>query len=216
MKSDNLLLYAVTDRSWLNGHTLAWQVEEALKGGVTILQLREKELSKEDFHKEYNKEALEIQKICMRYQVPFLINDDVELACQIHADGVHVGQSDMEAAQVREKIGSEKILGVSVQTVEQAILAEQQGADYLGVGAIFPTHSKADAEFVDKETLQKICQAVSIPVVAIGGITEENLTQLAGTGICGIAVIQAIFAQKEIQKAALQLRKKCEQIFPSM
>ena len=110
MKSDNLLLYAVTDRSWLNGHTLAWQVEEALKGGVTILQLREKELSKGDFHKEYNKEALEIQKICMRYQVPFLINDDVELACQIHADGVHVGQSDMEAAQVREKIGSEKIL----------------------------------------------------------------------------------------------------------
>lgn len=214
MKSDDLLLYAVTDRSWLNGHTLAWQVEEALKGGVTMLQLREKESEwlQGEHIQDYYKEAVELQKICMCYQVPFLINDDVEFACQIQADGVHVGQSDMEAVQVRKKIGPEKILGVSAQTVEQAILAEQQGADYLGVGAVFPTRSKADAQAVERETLKEICQAVSIPVVAIGGITEENLAQLAGTGICGIAVIQAIFAQKEIQKAALRLRNQCEQM----
>lgn len=205
---DYLSLYAVTDRSWLNGTTLAWQVEEALKGGVTMLQLREKDLSEDVFYSE----AQEIQKICARYQVPFLINDNVELACQIDADGVHVGQSDMDAFQVREKIGRGKILGVSAQTVEQAILAEQQGADYLGVGAIFPTNSKADAKAVNIHTLREIRQAVSIPIVAIGGITIENLKQLAGSGISGIAVISAIFAQKEIRKAAAQLKKEWEQI----
>jgi len=208
MKSDNLLLYAVTDRSWLNGKSLASQVEEALKGGVTMLQLREKKLSEELFYKE----ALEIQKICCYYQVPFLINDNVELACRINADGVHVGQSDMEALQVRKIIGKDKILGVSAQTVEQAVLAEKQGADYLGVGAVFPTKSKSDADAVEFKTLKEICQAVSIPVIAIGGITKENLFQLSDTGICGIAVISAIFAQKEIADAARQLKKECERI----
>lgn len=208
MKSDDLLLYAITDRSWLNGNTLAWQVEEALKGGVTMLQLREKDLSEDAFYRE----AQEIQKICARYQVPFLINDNVELACRMDADGVHVGQSDMEAGRVRERIGREKILGVSAQTVEQAIQAEQQGADYLGVGAVFPTSSKADAAAVDMDTLRAIGQAVSIPVVAIGGITVENLRKLAGSGISGIAVISAIFAQTEIQKAAIQLKKEWKRV----
>lgn len=206
MKSNKVLLYAVTDRSWLNGVTLASQVEEALKGGITMLQFREKQLSNEEFYKE----AKTIQALCFHYQVPFLINDQVKLACQLNADGVHVGQSDMAADQARKEIGKEKILGVSVQTEEQAILAEQQGADYLGVGAIFPTSSKADAKAVEKETLRQICQAVSIPVVAIGGITKENIKQLIGTGISGIAVIRAIFAEKEIQKATLQLKEKAK------
>ena len=218
MKSDNLLLYAVTDRSWLNKKTLAWQVEEALKGGVTMLQLREKSLmeGQADCLKEaIYQEALEIQRLCRQYGVPFLINDQVELACQMDADGVHIGQSDMAAFLAREKIGKEKILGVSVQTVEQAVLAQQQGADYLGVGAVFATTSKADAQAVDRDTLCKICQAVSIPVVAIGGITKENLGQLAKTGICGVAVIQAIFAQTEICQAASQLSEKCRKLFQS-
>lgn len=208
MKSDSLLLYAVTDRSWLNGKSLAWQVEEALKGGITMLQLREKNLPKEEFYQE----AQEIKNICSRYQVPFLINDNVELACRVHADGVHVGQSDMEVLQAREQIGRNKILGVSAQTVKQAVLAEKQGADYLGVGAVFATNSKTDAKPVDLVTLREICQAVSIPVIAIGGINKENLGQLSGTGICGVAVISAIFAQKEIADAARQLKKECERI----
>lgn len=208
MKSDSLLLYAVTDRSWLNGKSLAWQVEEALKGGITMLQLREKNLPEEEFYQE----AQEIKNICSQYQVSFLINDNVELACRVHADGVHVGQSDMEVLQAREQIGKNKILGVSAQTVKQAVLAEKQGADYLGVGAVFATNSKTDAKPVDLVTLREICQAVSIPVIAIGGINKENLGQLSGTGICGVAVISAIFAQKEIADAARQLKKECERI----
>lgn len=208
MKSDSLLLYGVTDRSWLHGKPLVWQVEEALKGGVTMLQLREKNLPEEEFYKE----AQEIKNICSRYQVPFVINDNVELACRVHADGVHIGQNDMEVLRAREQIGSDKILGVSAQTVEQAVLAERQGADYLGVGAVFATSSKTDAKPVDLVTLREICQAVSIPVIAIGGINKENLGQLSGTGICGVAVISAVFAQKEIADAARQLRKECERI----
>ncbi len=210
MRCGDLLLYAVTDRGWSDReHPFIWQVEEALKGGVTMLQLREKELSKEECYRE----ALEVQRLCRQYQVPFLINDHVELACCLDADGVHVGQTDMEASLVREKIGKEKILGVSVQTVEQAVLAQRQGADYLGVGAIFATQSKADAQAVEIEVLRQIVQTVSIPVIAIGGIVEENLDQLAGTGICGVAVIRAVFAQKEIQSAVLRLRRRCEQLF---
>ena len=139
---NSLLLYAVTDRSWLNGRTLYEQVEDALKGGATFIQLREKKLDKEDFLKE----AIEIQALCRQYHVPFVINDDVDIALQIDADGVHVGQSDMEAGDVRTTLGPDKIIGVSAQTVEQAVLAEQRGADYLGVGAVFPTGSKDDAD----------------------------------------------------------------------
>ena len=205
MKCDkkSLLLYAVTDRSWLNGKTLYKRVEEAIKGGVTFVQLREKSLDEESFLNE----ASEIQKLCRKYDIPFVINDNVEITKKINADGVHVGQSDMEAVNVRAIIGDDKILGVSVQTVEQAVLAQKQGADYLGVGAVFPTGSKADAEDVSYETLKAICEAVNIPVVAIGGISSDNVLKLKGSGISGIAVISAIFAAEDIVSATKNLKQ---------
>lgn len=209
MKSESLLLYAVTDRHWLNGETLYSQVEKALKGGATFIQLREKELNEDLFQKE----ALEIQKLCRSYNVPFVLDDDVDLAVKVNADGVHVGQSDMEAGKVREKIGPDRILGVSAQTVEEAIKAEKEGADYLGVGAVFPTSSKDDAEPVSHETLKAICDAVHIPVIAIGGITRDNVVELKGTGIVGIAVISAIFAQPDIEAATRDLKARtCEML----
>ena len=199
---DELLLYAVTDRAWLNGETLYQQVEKTLKGGATFIQLREKNLDEESFLHE----AIEIKELCKKYNVPFVINDNVDIALEMDADGVHVGQSDMEAGDVRAKLGDDKIIGVSAQTVEQALLAEKAGADYLGVGAGFPTSSKDDANEVTYETLKAICSAVSIPVVAIGGITQENVHQLAGSGICGAAVISAIYAKPDIKKAAAELK----------
>lgn len=213
MKCDkkDLLLYAVTDRSWLNGETLYQQVEKAIKGGATFIQLREKELDSEHFLQE----AVEIKKLCQKYHVPFVINDNIEIALAMDADGVHVGQSDMEAGNVRKLLGENKIIGVSAQTVEQAILAEEQGADYLGVGAVFPTGSKADAEDVSRDTLEAICKAVHIPVIAIGGITKENVSRLQGSGICGIAVISAIFAQKDIEAATKELKAVTELSFPA-
>ena len=204
MRSDkkDLLLYAVTDRHWLSGRSLTEVVKNSLDGGVTFVQLREKELDEETFLKE----AKELKELCSRYNVPFVINDNVELAKKIDADGVHVGQSDMEAGDVRAMLGPDKIIGVSAQTVEQAILAEKRGADYLGVGAVFKTGSKADADDVSFETLKAICDAVSIPVIAIGGITLENVKELSGSGICGIAVISAIYAAADIKKAAEDLK----------
>lgn len=205
---EDLLLYAVTDRSWLQGESLSTQVEKALKGGTTFVQLREKKLDKEHFFKE----AVEIKELCKKYQVPFVINDDVEIALKVDADGVHVGQRDMEAGDVRAKLGPDKIIGVSVQNVEQAILAQQRGADYLGVGAVFSTTSKDDAIEVDGATLRAICEAVTIPVVAIGGIGRDNILQLSGSGICGVAVISAIFAQEDIEEAARELRRLSERV----
>lgn len=204
----DLMLYAVTDRSWLGGETLRSQVERALKGGATFIQLREKELDEGDFLEE----AKEIQKLCREYHVPFVINDNVEIAAAIGADGVHVGQSDMEAGDVRRRLGPDKIIGVSAQTAEQALRAQEHGADYLGVGAVFPTGSKADATEVSRETLEEICRAVAIPVIAIGGIGRENVMELKGSGICGIAVISAIFAQKDIEAAAAELKKRVEEM----
>lgn len=201
-----LLLYAVTDRHWLGEETLYDQVKKALDGGATFVQLREKNLDREDFLAE----AKEIQKLCREYGVPFVINDEVSIAKDIDADGVHVGQSDMEAMDVRKILGPDKILGVSAQTVEQAIIAEKHGADYLGVGAVFTTGSKDDADDVSHETLKAICEAVSIPVIAIGGITKDNVAGLAGSGICGVAVISAIFGQKDIQKATEELKVSVE------
>ena len=198
----SLLLYAVTDRHWLDGRTLYEVVKESLDGGATFMQLREKTLDEETFYQE----AVELQALCKEYGVPFVVNDDVDIAVRMDADGVHVGQSDMEADDVRALIGPDKILGVSASTVEQAKLAEERGADYLGVGAVFPTGSKDDAEEVSFETLKAICEAVSIPVVAIGGITEGNTPELAGSGICGIAVISAIYAQKDILEATKRLK----------
>ena len=197
---EDLLLYAVTDRHWLNGRTLYEVVKESLDGGVTFLQLREKTLDEAHFLEE----AKELQKLCKEYKVPFI--DNVDIAVAMNADGVHVGQSDMEAGDVRAKLGPDKIIGVSTQTVEQAILAEKHGADYLGVGAVFPTTSKDDAAEVSYDTLKAICEAVSIPVVAIGGITQENVVKLTGSGIDGVAVISAIYAQKDIKKAAADLK----------
>lgn len=212
MRSDELskalLLYAVTDRKWTGKQTLAQQVEEAILGGATFVQLREKDLG--DLAME--QEAVEISEICRKYKVPFVVNDNVEVARKMGADGVHVGQSDMEAGDVRALLGKDAILGVSAQTVEQAVLAQERGADYLGVGAVFPTGSKDDAEDVSYETLKQICEAVSIPVVAIGGISASNVSRLSGSGICGVAVISAIFGQENIREATEDLLKKTEEI----
>ena len=204
----DLLLYAVTDRSWLNGETLYSQVEKALKGGATFVQLREKTLDRETFLAE----AKKIKELCRQYMVPYVINDHVEIAIAIDADGIHVGQSDMEAGSVREKLGTDKILGVSAQTVEQAIFAAQSGADYLGVGAVFHTGTKADADEVSFETLKAICETVKIPVIAIGGISSDNVMLLTGSGICGIAVVSALFAQPDIELATAELKELTERM----
>ena len=203
----NLLLYAVTDRSWLDGQPLSRQVERALQGGVSFLQLREKELNREEFYEE----AKVIQALCRKYHVPFIINDDVELAVKIGADGVHVGQNDMAARAAREKLGPDRIIGVSARTVEEALEAQRQGADYLGAGAVFHTGTKKDAVGMDHRVLREICGAVQIPVVAIGGVTRENILQLKGTGISGVAVISAIFAQEDTEAAARELRALAEE-----
>ena len=199
----DLLLYAVTDRHWLNGRSLRQVVEESLDGGVTMVQLREKQLEEGTFLEE----AKELQALCRQRRIPFLVNDNVDIALAMNADGVHVGQSDMEALDVRKKLGPDKIIGVSAQTVEQALLAQAHGADYLGVGAVFPTGSKDDAVEVPFETLNAICQAVRIPVVAIGGISKANVEQLRGSGICGVAVISAIYGADDIEGAARELKE---------
>lgn len=213
MKCDkkDLLLYAVTDRSWLNGETLYSQVEKALEGGATFVQLREKHLD----HDTFLQEAKELKELCTKYHVPFVLDDDVELALEVGADGVHVGQSDMEAGDVRAKLGEDKIVGVSARTVEQALVAQERGADYLGVGAAFPTSSKDDAAEVTHETIKAICDAVDIPVIAIGGITKDNVQELSGCGLCGVAVISAIFAKPDIKKAAAELKEVTEKMVKS-
>ena len=210
MKCDkkDLLLYAVTDRSWLRNQTLYEQVEEALRGGATFIQLREKKLG----YDEFLEEAKQIPKLCQEYKVPCVINDNVEIAKQIGADGVHVGQDDMESGKVRTLLGEDKIIGVSAHNVEEALLAQANGADYLGVGAVFNTTSKDDVSTLNHEVLKEICKAVSIPVIAIGGINEENVLKLAGTGICGVAVISAIFAKDDIKEATKSLRQKVEKM----
>lgn len=205
---ESLLLYAVTDRRWTGELNLFQQVELAIAGGATFIQLREKNLSESAFEKE----AIAIQNLCRAHGIPFVVNDNVEIAKRMGADGVHVGQSDMEAGDVRTLLGPDAILGVSAQTVEQAKLAEARGADYLGVGAVFPTGSKDDAIEVPFETLKAICEAVSIPVVAIGGISEENVAELKGSGICGIAVISAIFGKKNIKKSTEELLIKTKEM----
>ena len=207
----DLLLYAVTDRHWLDGRRLVDVVRESLDGGVTMVQLREKTLDEANFLAE----AKELQALCRERGVPFLVNDNVEIAREMDADGVHVGQSDMEAQDVRALLGPDKILGVSAQTLEEALLAEREGADYLGVGAVFPTGTKADANAVSYDTLRDICAAVSIPVIAIGGITRDNVTELSGSGICGIAVISAIYGAADIRRASLDLKAATEEMLRS-
>ena len=208
VNKQQLLFYAITNHTWLNGSSLYEVVEESLKGGVTCLQLREKTLDAERF----SEEAQQLKPLCRSYGVPFIVNDNVDIALASDADGVHIGQSDGDIAETRARIGN-KILGVSASTVKEALEAERAGADYLGVGAVFPTNSKNDAENVSLSTLRDICNSVSIPVVAIGGITLENFSLLTDSGICGIAVISAIYAQKDIQTAAERLKTKVERCF---
>ena len=205
---NDLLLYAVTDRHWLDGRRLIDVVRESLDGGVTMVQLREKTLEEGKFLEE----AKELQTLCRERGVPFLVNDNVEIAREMNADGVHVGQSDMEAQDVRAILGPDKILGVSAQTVEQAILAEKHGADYLGVGAVFPTGSKDDADDVSYETLKAICDAVDIPVVAIGGLNKSNILELSGTGVDGVALVSAIFSAEDIESECRELRALSEKM----
>ncbi len=210
MKCDkkDMLLYAVTDRSWLHGDTVAHQVELALKGGATFIQLREKTLDEESFLKE----AKEIAALCKSYGVPFVINDNVKIAKESGADGVHVGQDDMEAGNVREILGPDKIIGVSAHNAEEARIAVERGADYLGCGAMFGSTTKNNVSVCKYETLKAVCEAVDIPVVAIGGINEGNILELTGTGCDGVAVISALFAKEDITEAAKNLRALSEKM----
>lgn len=211
----SLLLYAVTDRAWLGKNfcceTLSDAVLQAIEGGATLIQLREKELSE----KEFLDEAFSIKKICASKKIPLIINDNVKIAKETDACGVHIGQSDMELKEARKILGADKIIGVSCQTVEQALQAEKNGADYLGVGAVFSTSTKTDADNVPLSTLKEICSSVKIPVVAIGGISLQNMSQLKGSGIAGVSVISAIFAQQDIRSSTKELKSSAEKLFPS-
>ncbi len=204
MKCDkrHMLLYAVTDRAWTGKQTLYEQVEAALKGGVTCVQLREKELDETAFLQE----AKELCALCRRYGVPFLVNDNVEIAIACGADGIHVGQEDLAAGEVRRRVGENMILGVSVHTVEEACQAVRDGADYLGLGAVFPTNTKTDVEQMSNETLRAICDAVNVPIVAIGGINRGNILRLAGSGVDGVALVSAIFSAEDIEGTCRELR----------
>lgn len=203
-----LRLYAVTDRSWLDGRELCEDLEKALRGGVTMVQLREKNM---DFD-ELVKEARKVKRLCDKYNVPLIINDSAYAAYEAGADGVHIGQDDMSVAEARKILGDDKIIGVTARTVEEAKKAEREGADYLGSGAIFGTTTKGNAKKMDFETLRSITASVSIPVVAIGGITGENILKLRGCGAAGAAVVSGIFAQADTEAAARDLYKKAGDI----
>ena len=208
LKLEDCILYAVTDTSWLRGQTLAQQVEAALRGGATMVQLREKELEGEALVQE----AREILAVCRKYGVPLLINDDVMLAKKIGAEGVHVGQSDMAAAEARSILGPDAIIGVTARTIEQAQAAEKAGADYLGSGAVFGTSTKKDAKPLDPAYFQQICESVSIPVVAIGGITANNIRQLEGRKMSGFAIVSGIFAAQDIEAQTKKLWKEAQEL----
>lgn len=206
LNKEAMRLYLVTDRHWLKDETLSEQVEQAIQEGVSFIQIREKQLSVADFIEE----AKAIKKVTDQYGVPFVVNDNIEVALAVNADGVHVGQNDLNPKAVRALLGDEKIIGVSARTVEQALKAQAEGADYIGVGAVFGTSTKKDAQPLSHEVLKEITQAVSIPVVAIGGINEENILQLKGTGIDGVAVVSAILGADHVAQAASQMRKLAE------
>ena len=210
MKCDKhtMLLYAVTDRAWVGRESLYQQVEDALKGGVTCVQLREKELDEEAFLQE----AMELSALCRSYGVPFIINDNVDIAIKCHADGIHVGQEDMAAAQVRARVGEDMMIGVSAHSVEEARQAVANGADYLGVGAAFATHTKTDVDVLPPDALRAICESVDVPVVAIGGIHKDNILQLKGSGADGVALVSAIFSAENIESECRELKSLAEQI----
>ena len=202
LKMENCLLYAVTDTSWLRGRTLAQQVEEALRGGVTMVQLREKELDDESFIKE----ALEIKPLCRKYGAALIINDRIDVALKSGADGVHAGIEDMPIAKLREIAGDDFIIGATAKTVAQAQNAERSGADYLGVGAVFPSPTKTTALRITPQTLKEIASSVSIPSVAIGGITLDNVSGIACCGVSGIAVVSSLFGADDTELAAKALK----------
>lgn len=204
MKCDKqtMRLYAVTDRAWVGQQTLYEQVEAALQGGVTCVQLREKQLDRDAFLAE----ARDIRDLCRRYGVPFIINDDLDIAVACGADGVHVGQDDMPVEEVRRRVGDAMIVGVSAHNVEEALRAQAGGADYLGAGAVFGTSTKNNVTPLSFDTLRDICGAVDIPVVAIGGIGAKNIPLLRGSGVDGVAVVSAIFSAPDITSACWELR----------
>ena len=204
--AQNLLLYAVTDRAWVGRQTLLEQIESALKGGATLVQLREKELPRLD----YIREAAQATAICHRYGVPQIVNDSLEVALKSGADGVHVGIEDQPVAEIRRQAGKGFLIGATAKTVEQARAAQAAGADYLGVGAVFPSPTKKNAIRITTGQLREICASVSIPCVAIGGISRENLPALAGGGMDGFALVSAIFSQPDIEAACRELRALAE------
>ena len=208
LEKDRLLLYAVTDRSWTGQQSLYEQIEAALKGGVTMVQLREKHLSED----ELVAEAIQIKELCHRYEVPLIINDNVDAALKSGADGVHVGIEDAPVSKIRKRAGDDFIIGATAKTTEQAKAAEAAGADYLGVGAVFPSPTKKNAIRITPQDLREICGSVAIPAVAIGGITEDNVSQIKGGGMAGVAVVSAIFAAQDIQKAAAELKTKVKAV----
>ncbi len=205
---ENLLLYAVTDRSWTENQTLYEQLEDALIGGVTCVQLREKNLSEEDFIQE----AVEIRELCRKYNVPLIINDNLNVAIKSNADGIHVGQEDVSAAEIRKLVGDNFIIGVTAKTIEQAKKAENDGADYIGVGAVFPSPTKTNAIRITNEQLNEICSSVSIPAVAIGGISLDNITELSGCKMSGVAVVSAIFAADDIKTTVQELKRTVQDL----
>ena len=204
-----LRLYAVTDRSWVGIQTLLEQIESSLLGGTTLVQLREKDLS----DCEFIQEAIIVKRLFERFGVPLLINDNVNVALRSGADGVHLGQDDLPLQEARKMLGPNKIIGISTHTVEEAMEAEQGGADYVGVGSVFATQTKLDANVLSIDYIREICQAVTIPVVAIGGIKEENMDVLRNTGVAGIAVVSAIFGQPDIEIATLRLKEYADRLF---
>lgn len=208
LEKDRLLLYAVTDRSWTGQQSLYEQIEEALKGGVTMVQLREKQLSED----ELVAEAIQIKELCHRYEVPLIINDNVDAALKSGADGVHVGIEDAPVSEIRRRAGDDFIIGATAKTTEQAKAAEAAGADYLGVGAVFPSPTKKNAIRITPQDLREICGSVAIPAVAIGGITGDNVSEIKGGGMAGVAVVSAIFAAQDIQKAAAELKTKVKAV----
>lgn len=203
-----LLLYAVTDRAWVGKQTLLEQIEDALKGGATMVQLREKKLDDDSFVKE----AVQVRALCHKYNVPLIINDNVDVAIKSGADGVHVGIEDAPVAEIRKRVSADFIIGATCKTVEQAKIAEAAGADYMGVGAVFPSPTKTNAVRITNEQLREIVSSVSIPAVAIGGISYDNVCEIKGSSVSGIAVVSAIFGAEDIEKATTLLKERVKAV----
>ncbi len=208
---DKMLLYLVTDRTWLGEKQLAEQVEAAVRAGVTMVQLREKELSFDAF----TAEALEVKKVTDSYRIPLIINDRIDVAAAVDSAGVHLGQKDGDITEARRILGKNKIIGMSAHNVREAAEAEEKGADYLGAGAVFGSSTKTDASLLTFETLKDICHEVTIPVTAIGGINSKNIFQLSGTGVSSVAVISAILGSRDIKQAAAKMKRLAKQIIAS-